>query len=179
MTGDVTVYGLTMGHCYIEDISVLVPHNTVVTIPAEQAYRSKDLWRAISQRRIFQLRTGPGQVSWPVSSSVPVAGQDGVLMEALAEQKAMNEALLAILTEQRAAIRDLTAAIGNLRSSQPVAVSTVTNSGDTVDGAAPTFIPSVVMPDVREQRIQGNSGQSDDTGVADARKRLRAIRRDH
>lgn len=57
--GDVTVIGIDTSTTVLFDIGMDVPHRAVVTIPANLASLSKDLWRSLSQRRIFQLHAGP------------------------------------------------------------------------------------------------------------------------
>lgn len=58
MIGDVTVVGLDVSTVVLGDIGMDVPHQVVVTVPADLATRSKDLWRAVNQRRLFQLHAG-------------------------------------------------------------------------------------------------------------------------
>jgi hypothetical protein len=101
MKGDVTVFGMTMGQCFLEDIRTSVPHMEVVVIPAAQAYSSRDLWLAINQRKVFQLHSGvktwssnPGTVPTEV---VAVAEQNKLLQQALEDQKAQNAAILAAM----------------------------------------------------------------------------------
>ena len=54
--GDVIVCGVSEDKL-IEDIGVMVPKGDVITVPGAQAYKSKDLWRLISQQVIFQLNS--------------------------------------------------------------------------------------------------------------------------
>lgn len=73
MVGDVTVVGLDPTTTVLRDIRMDVPHRVVVTIPADLATISKDLWLAISQRRLFQLHagaTGPNPVRPTLAPSV-------------------------------------------------------------------------------------------------------------
>jgi len=55
MSGNVVVFGISPDTVMLEDIQMDVPHSTSVTIPEDLALKSKDLWRALSQRRIFRL----------------------------------------------------------------------------------------------------------------------------
>ncbi len=52
---DVVVFGIDNETVPLYDIQMDVPHQCVVTIPEDKAHLSKDLWRAISQRRLFRL----------------------------------------------------------------------------------------------------------------------------
>lgn len=55
MSGNVVVFGISPDTVMLEDIQMDVPHSTSVTIPEDLALKSKDLWRALSQRKIFRL----------------------------------------------------------------------------------------------------------------------------
>ena len=57
--GDITVFGLVSGIHLIEDIRVGVAHGCTVTIPVEKAQKSKDLWRALGQKCICLIQSGP------------------------------------------------------------------------------------------------------------------------
>jgi len=179
MTGDVTVFGLTMGHCLIEDIRVIVPHMEVVVIPANDAYRSKDVWRAINMRKVFHLHAGTK--SWPTGAPPAPAqvDQTKLLEQALEEQRAQNAAVLQAMTEQGALVKKLTETVANLRGVQapPVTASVAPQQQDELpSGDAPVFVPSTVKPEVTEQRIRSKESTSDAVGVSEARAQLRSIR---
>lgn len=187
MKGDVTVFGLTMGHHLIEDIGVIVPHMEVVAIPANDAYASKDLWRAINMRKVFQLHAGtkswPGTTSPSVTIPIPImADQTKLLEQALEEQRAQNAAILQAMSEQGALVKQLSETVANLRGVQ-VAAPAATTSGDGTpvgalpSGDAPLFVPSKVKPKVTEQRIHGKESSSDGASVTEARAQLRSLRK--
>jgi len=69
---DVVVTHVRTGTWLIEDIGIDVPHGVIVTIPADKALQSKDLWRAISQRILFRFHPGPIHKEAPAPSA-PVA----------------------------------------------------------------------------------------------------------
>jgi hypothetical protein len=180
MKGDVTVFGITMGQYVIEDIRVIVPQHEVVVIPADKAFQSRDLWRAINQRKVFQLHAGTktwpnGQVP-PAVETAALADQNKMLEQALADQKAQNAAVLEAMAEQSRVIQQLMQTVTNLRvapgASAPEAPQTDVPSAD-----APMYVPSTVKPDVKEQRIKAQQSSSDASGVDNARSKLRAFRK--
>lgn len=69
--GDVKVVAVRTGTVMIEDIAVDVPHGLAVTVPAEKALRSRDLYRLISQRMLFQIHAGPIHMAAPLPDMVP------------------------------------------------------------------------------------------------------------
>ena len=113
---DVTVFGVTMGGHFIEDINVHVPQNMTVVIPAEHAMLSHDLWRALSQRTLFRLHQGPPPGPMCAAPTVPhptvedtVQSQE--LKAALDEQRTLTTALRAQMAEQATLLTALTQAI--------------------------------------------------------------------
>jgi hypothetical protein len=178
MKGDITVFGLTMGHHLVEDIGVVVPHMEVVVIPAKDAYASKDLWRAINMRKVFHLHAGTK--SWPAGVSVPMpvpTDQTRLLEQALEEQRAQNAAVLRAMSEQGALVKQLSETVANLRAVAPAAAAPTTQSQeDLPSGDAPMFVPSTVKPSVTEQRIRGKESTTDAGGVVEARAQLRNLR---
>ena len=68
--GDVRVMGLVVPAHLIEDIRVSVARGVTVIIPAGQATRSKDLWRAINQKCLFQLQSQGTPMTVPPSGGV-------------------------------------------------------------------------------------------------------------
>src|SRR5581483_10290219 len=65
--GDVVVFGLDTQTVPLDDIMMDVPHARTIIIPEERALRSKDLWRAISQKRIFRLSPDPSLKMTPAA----------------------------------------------------------------------------------------------------------------
>ena len=55
---DVRVLGLVAGIHVVEDIGVSVPLGVTVSIPSDRAGMSKDLWRAVGQKKLFQWPQG-------------------------------------------------------------------------------------------------------------------------
>lgn len=189
---DVTVMGLVSGTYIIEDIQMDVPHCTVVTIPAEKAHRSKDLWRGISSKQLFQIRTAP--VAHPAPPHV-----NGVVEKELRDKQRLleteNEELrqklvdqhvashrqsedftqaMAIQREQLDKVINLLAAgvtVGGGSSSQPTAKAV----SEVVSGEVPTFIPSSITPKNADARIDIKTTETD-SSVSDAAGKLRGLR---
>ena len=96
--GDVKVFGLTPGTHVLSDIGMDVPQGVTVVIPGAKAYASKDLWRAIAQKCIFHLSTGPAGVSTvkpPPNPNVELDTLRGQLRALTDENTRLREALVA------------------------------------------------------------------------------------
>lgn len=93
MIGDIVVAGLVTGTHVIEDIRVAVPHKVAVRIPANDALRSKDLWRGISQGRLFKLDGGSGLHATPAPSQAANASRISQLEAQNAELRDENKKL--------------------------------------------------------------------------------------
>lgn len=184
---DVTVFGVAMGGYYIEDIGVHVFQNTVVTIKAEQALKSRDLWKALSQRTLFRLYNGPPPGLGPVAMQmamppqvVPTENltlQNQELKAALDEQRALTLAMQSQMVAQTAALTALTQAIAQgITLQSNASVSNVLSQSAPALMDAPAFIPTTIRPDNAETRISANMGEAEDTGLAESRSKLRKFR---
>ena len=165
MVGDVTVVGLDVSTVLLSDIGRDVPHRAVVTIPADLATLSKDLWRAISQRRLFQLHAGPVGTN-PVRPVVPTPVVHAPTVEVWQEKcrrlEQENAKLLATLArlEQEKTVAlpigpptldpRLDEILGLLKTGvtlQPGPVAPkLTPSSAVVEVDVPTFIPAEIKP---------------------------------
>ena len=181
---DVCVFGVVQGGHYIEDIRVHVPQNVVITIPSELALKSHDLWKAIAQKVVFRAHVGPHpgpmQVP-PVVENVPsedLASQNQALKASLEQQRELTLALRDQMAEQTAALAALTKVIAQGGLVQPTNTSAgVQTAVPQVEAVvAPTFIPAVIRPEGAETRINTNTGESEDSGLAESRSRLRKFR---
>jgi hypothetical protein len=180
--GDITVLGMTMGIHMLEDLRIGVPHGMLVTIPAEQALTSRDLWRAISQRQIFRIHGGgihaPVSVppaAPPTSDVVPrLMEENQQLQTALAAQLAQHEAVMAQLKAQAAAIQALTQVV----AAQPRVAGgpSAPATASDVDTTAPTFIPANIKPDSVEVHIETTRTESDGSDISGNRDKLRRLR---
>jgi hypothetical protein len=186
MIGDVTVVGMTMGDHVLEDIGTSVPQGMIVTIPAEQALRSRDLWRAISQKQIFRLNTGPQasvvQPMQPTDNSEALLEQNRLLQKELADSRAQTASVLAqnaaVLEQLRAQgdlLKNLTVAVSQGIRGAPQAVS-ASSEGAPLSDDAPTYIPSTIKPQDAEVRIESNLEETKGD-ISDKRSKLRQLRR--
>ena len=192
MNEDVVVYGMVQGTVYLEDLRVSVPHGTTVTISAARALQSKDLWRAISQRQIFRLQTGPTQqhVVSPEGVPAPVraaqlAEENEHLRHVLEQQRVEQQAALAA---QQAKLDQLLSLVQGLstrlpaegsvaaRASTPAVPTSAVTSG-VVEVEAPMFIPSKIRgEDLGEARVDVAT-VTKTSDVGDAAQALRRLRR--
>ena len=172
MTGDTTVFGLVMGTYVIEDIQMDVPHGIAVTIPADKALRSKDLWRGISQRKIFRLGSP--------SASFNVAPPSVEQMEALRSE---NQLLRDFLTQQAVEYRQALASqevkmeriLTLLAQGSNRGLSQEAKHTEAVGGEAPMFIPSKIRPDDVELHMVAQE-ETSESNLADASEALRRLR---
>jgi len=175
--GDVRVFGLVAGTHVLEDISRDVPCGVTVTIPGELAVRSKDLWRAISQRCIFQL---PSAAPPPQFSTSPEREQ----LEA--QVKELSTQVKALADENRSLRESLQNSNQNYSQKLDTILSALQNRAVFVDRGftpspeveikAPLFIPSKIIPEDVTVRIdvQGEVIQSDAISVAERVRKLRS-----
>lgn len=192
-SGDIRVIGLVAGTHVIEDLAWDVPHGQTVTIPGDMAIRSKDLWRAISSKCLFQLPSAsppptpfPAQVS--DSDRSYLESQVGSLRERVKTLEAENERLQAALqTSQDRENDKLDSILAAIKTSGVSAGPMFARHGseavkrdDGVDGSAPTFLPSEIKPtDVVDARIdvQGERSEESASTVSSSADRLRQIKR--
>jgi hypothetical protein len=183
-TGDITVLGMTVGLHMIEDIATGVPHGMVVSIPAEMALRSKDLWRAISQKQVFRLTTGSlhAPMVLPPTAADPVPrliDENQQLQAALSAQQTQNAEVMAQLKAQADAIRALTETLANAPRTVVVQGNAAPNAAPNaafVDGSAPAFIPSTIKPESAEVRIETRVEEAEGADIGSNRDRLRRLR---
>ncbi len=188
MSGDVRVFGLVAGTHVLEDIRMDVPHGREVVIPADLAARSKDLWRAISQKRIFQLPSQP-----PPPHAAPVTFiRDDVLQERNRFLEQRNKELEDENGRLREALRQSMAqgdrldtilkAIQSMPAPQAVYVNGAGPASapreEIADGTAPQFIPAEIAPKDAETRIDAKREEAaDSSGISAAAERLRKMRK--
>lgn len=202
-TGDVRVIGLVAGTHVIEDIGRDVPHGGTITISAEEAYRSRDLWTGISQKCLMQLpliaatptyippgppvssypQLPPPQPPQPPDLEKPrleatIRGLESQVQALAAENTAIKDELRRGVQDQSQKLDTILAALQN---GVPMAVQVASAERalkpEIADGSAPTFIPSEIIPkDVTVRLdIQGESSSASD--VASAAERLRKMRK--
>jgi hypothetical protein len=188
MKGDVTVFGTVAGTYVIEDICMDVPHGQTVVIPADKAARSKDLWRGVSSKCLFQLHSGsgPGTAATP-----PRTTPDDVLQQRLQHYEQRNRFLeeenaqlkerLAEATGYNQKLDAVLAAIQGIPASTVIVQQGVSGTAtssprtDLADGSAPAFIPSEIKPKEATARIEVKQ-ETAESDVAGAAGRLRKLR---
>lgn len=189
-TGEVIVAGLVTGTHIIEDIGVGVPHKIAVRIPADQALRSKDLWRGIQQGKLFKLDGGWGLQAAARGASV----ESGRIVELEAEvakltrelevERARNAGLqdiLSGLSGLSGQLKDVQTSLGEL-GTRPIVVQgsgSVAQNGavGVVGGEVPTFVPERIRPESAETQIQPTIQTTEKTNVSSAASKLRELKR--
>lgn len=200
MLGDVTVVGLDVSTTVLYDIGMDVPHRAVVTIPADRATVSKDLWRALNQRRLFQLHAGPTGPS-PVRPTVPLTASIEAWQSKCHQLEAENLKLkekvdrLEALTTQASQPLAAPPAVSDERLDEilrllkegavtPAGVASVSPVAKTakaavvVDVEVPAFIPNEIKPKSVEGRIaEVQAETSDKANLGTAASTLRKLRK--
>lgn len=193
MIGDVTVVGLDTTTVVLLDICMDVPHRVVVTIPADKATISKDLWRAISQRRLFQLHAGSisQAVVRPVAPPLAVDGWQVKCRALEAENAKLRERVAELersLGESPAPVEStgkLDEILALLRSGATVVAAGkapptrgVPAAQAVVEVDVPAFIPTEIRPKDIEGRIsEVEASTSEGSNLGSAASALRKLRR--
>jgi len=176
----------------IEDIKVSVPHQVAVYIPAEQAYKSKDLWRGLSQRRLFRLTGGSGLVIEPNTKPPSV---DETLTEATIDNKKLrrdlersrqqNVGLQGAIQSMQGQLGAILQVLGKFENGGiPLAVApqiaavqaAQAEANKAVGGEVPSFIPDDIRPDDAKSSISVKAQVIEGSSVMDAAKLLRKAR---
>lgn len=202
---DVVVTNVRMGTYVISDIGIDVPHGVVVHIPSEKALRSKDLWRGISQRTLFQFHPSaihkgalipvqPPEPLPPPPTEPTAYHAPETLVHALTEHnKALtlaverrDEVLFALVAEQQRQLteqgKQLAEAIQLLRERSVTTIAPLTATGvvpglpDVANGDAPVFIPSAIKPKDVEAHVNVQTEALEGSSVSDAASALRRLR---
>lgn len=196
-SADVRVMGLVAGTHVIEDLQTDVPYGVTVTVPAERAYMSKDLWRGISQRCLFHLPSAPPPQLAAVQVEVPVVAPERPLSDLerrLEQLEAENQKLRqmvrptevlkgydAKLDQILASLQNGHTSVAPVASSQPVTVREVKTAKpveeEVADGTAPQFIPSEIVPRDAQTYIDVQGKSSTGDAVSEAAARLRKMRK--
>lgn len=199
MVGGLTVVGIVTGTHVLEDIQVAVPHRVAVYIPAEQALRSKDLYRALGQGRIFKLdggfRSAPMGTPPPSPSNELQLRNDELekenhrLRQDLGASERRNQGLQQALEALHGQLDAILNVLGRIESKDPVplvlaqgqlvAASAQSKAAavGVVGGDAPAFVPDNIKPADAEVRIKVETSSSKATNVADAASKLRELRK--
>jgi hypothetical protein len=185
--GDVRVFGLVSGTHVLEDIGMDVPHGREVVIPADKAARSKDLYRAISQKCVYQLPAQPG----PQHVAPVTIIRDDVLQERnqflelrckqLEQENEQLRGSLRSALAQGERLDTILKAIQDVKFPEAVYINAPgaveTKVADEIaDGTAPQFIPDGIAPKDVEARIDIKA-QTSDSSVSSAADKLRRLRK--
>ena len=203
MVGDVTVVGLDPSTAVLRDIRMDVPHRVVVTIPADLATVSKDLWLAISQRRLFQLHAGATSTN-PVRPFVsPTVVQESwqercrhlelenARLKAALSQSAVEPKVVQVVYETPAApaistdkldeilslLKSGALTVAALSDSRGSTIGSVRTTG-VVEVDVPAFIPTKIKPkDIEGRLVEVSSETSDSSSLGSAADALRRFRK--
>jgi len=178
----------------LRDLALDVPHGETVTIPANRAYKSKDLWMALGQRQLFRLNPGgpgnkpiappqaPPVITVPHPAQVtPVQSQPSPVEVALVEE---NEALKNALSAQSIKLDSIlsllqagiSASVIQASINPPVQQVPSKRESGAVFSDIPTFIPSNITPEGSESRIEMKPSETLKSDVSGAAEKLRALR---
>ncbi len=186
MIGDITVLGLHPTVCILADIGMDVSHGSTVVIPAEKAARSRDLWRCISQKYLFQIKAG---VSIPNTLPNPLQAENTELRERVRyleeENRILREARKATESNQHGKLDAILALLQrspermplDIREGAPSPVSAPAKTEvEVVEIEPPPFIPSKIRSEEPlEGRVRTERENSEGT-VTEATNRLRELR---
>lgn len=186
------VAGMVTGSYMIEDLRISVPHQVAVYVPAEQAYKSKDFWRGISQRRLFLLTGGSGLAVEP-DAKTPLA--DETLTEAALDNKKLrrdlersrqqNVGLQGAIQSMQGQLGAILQVLGKFENGEiPLAVApqiaavqaAQAEANKAVGGEVPSFIPDDLKPDNARSNISVDAEVVEGSSVMDAAKLLRKAR---
>lgn len=198
MKGGFTVTGLVTGGWLVEDIRVSVPHGVAVYIPADQAYKSKDLWRAIQQGRVFPLTGGAGLAVEPPTTKTLEKDPDVAELEAenkklrhqLGETKRQKDALHQSVQSMQGQLNSILSVLGRIENGEisvaivtaPQTTSSVTLAAAqpepnlAVGGEVPQFIPDNLSPEDAKASIDVKSEVVEGSSVSSTAKLLRQAR---
>jgi hypothetical protein len=189
MNTGLVVVGITPGGYLIEDLGIRVPHQVAVTISPDQAVKSRDLYRAINQQRIFKLdgTVGLALSADPVVLESPIEVRQ--LKEELNQSSAKNVELERSLKEMQQKLDTILGVLSKRETSNnaPLATS-VTERRSTTDedldlsldelcAEIPVFIPSTIKPEGAETRIEKNTDVAGGGEVAAAANKLRKFKK--
>lgn len=183
----------------LEDIKVHVPHGVAIYIPADKAYKSKDLWRSVQQGRVFQLTGGAGlAVEPPPASEIRVdvdkadlEAENKKLRRQLGETKRQKDALQQSLQAMQGQLNSILGVLGRIENREVPLITVAVPQGDSpqapvkvqpepnlaVGGDVPAFIPDNLAPEDAKANIDVKSEVVKGSSVLDAAKALRRARK--
>ncbi len=193
MRGGITVTSVVTGTHVIEDIKVPVPFQIAVFIPADVAYRSKDLWRSLQQGRIFELKGGSGlamrspPIAAPMGQLLPdntskkliaFEVENTRLQEELAKTRQRNRTLEEEVSGMRGQLGDILSSLGRIEKSGGVvgvAPAATAAASEAVGGEVPIYVPDI-KSDNAKASIQVERSMTEGSSVEDAASTLKDLR---
>lgn len=193
----IRVIGLVSGSHIVEDIGVSVPYGETVEIPGDTAHRSRDLWRAISQKSLVQ-------VSMAVTQQAQYVDLDRVkrLEAYISELESKLSSAMTKISTLEAAAREtskspepnseteskLDLILKALQTSNGLGLSHQAHIGvshafekygskEIVDTSIPQFLPSEIVPKDLDVQLTAQEEASSSTGVSGASNKLRQLRK--
>lgn len=187
--GDVRVIGMVAGNHVIEDLGRDVTYRTIVIIPEDQALMSKDLWRSISQGFLCQVPSAP-YPNPTVSASVPdpdkprlekyAAELEAHVVRLVNQNETLKRQLEGSMHVHSEKLDEILKAIrsGVAPEAPYQAVTPTVRALETVDGTAPTFLPSEIKLRDIDAHITIQGEESTSGAVSEAADRLRQLRKE-
>jgi len=175
---------------------VPVPHQVAVFIPADLAHRSKDLYRALQQGKIFQLTGGSGlAVQSPSSSPLPapvpsnndtpkeltaLRVENSRLQTELATARQENKTLREEVSAMQQQLGEILGALGRIEAGGITVAGlpgemVAAAASEVVGGDVPTFMPDL-KDDNAKTNIQVEKSKTEGSSVADAASKLKGLR---
>ena len=184
--GDIRVFGLVSGTHKIEDIGMDVPHGVTVTIPGDLAIRSKDLWRGVSQKCLFQVPSSAPAFPHPIAPqeddfdkmrlTARVRELEAQVQALEADKRALQDLLNVVQAREQQKLDSILLTLQNgMQSGGMFQGRTPAKREEVVDGTAPTFLPSEIrLKDVDSRiEVQSESTVSDVSNTAERLRRLK------
>lgn len=191
----IRVLGLVSGQHTIEDIGVDVPYGATIDIAGDLAYRSTDLWRAISQKFLVQVTntfaappvTDTGRAKRLETYVLELESQLARAHTKIVQLEAENQSLRSIQPKVKSdsdeKLEMILQAIQNGGLSQHASrdvsytFEKYGSKPSDVDLSIPTFLPSEIIPKNVDAQISAQEEASSSTGVTGAAGKLRQIRK--
>lgn len=185
----ILVFGLDTETVFLDDIQMDVPHARTVVIPEDKAVRSKDLWRALSQKRIFRLSHDPN-LSFLAATQAPAPPEKAPVVEAA--RRPLEASEVTALREENACLRAQVAETQQLREQVGEILELLRSSPRTAPAAtpkskskakavvsvdAPAYIPSQIRQEATEVRVEVSSEMNQGGAVSGATETLRRLRK--
>lgn len=199
MNGDIIVCGVSKDEL-VEDIGKWVPQGEPTRISGDQAHSSKDLWRLLSQSRLFRLNVNNLVRHQLPAEVVPVPELEQEYNKAVADVERLKRELTLARTEAISARAEVTLlraenlsmreelvnsgkldTILKMLKEMPTGVATTATpavKSHIVElGDIPMYIPTQIKSDGDEGRVSISEESSDASSLSGASKALKEKRK--